>query len=106
MAAPGEARPPFVLQRAHGVRPDIDGQNAEKKYQAEHPPDKEVLMRAGQHETRQKRQQRQVPAKTELEGQSVVPTAKVPAHELVLADLRQQKEMIDAAIMALEALYR
>ena len=82
-----EDRPPFVLQRAHGVAPNVDGNKAEQDYQMAQP----------------RRQARSAPA--------AHPDAKesrndVPPHQLVLADLITKRNQIDAAIAAIEALYK
>jgi hypothetical protein len=81
-----EDRPPFVLQRAHGVAPGFDS-----KAPAEPVP---AL----------RRQPRSAPtpdAKDKADKAKIV-----PPHLLVLADLHDQKKLIDAAIAAIEALYK
>jgi hypothetical protein len=78
-----EDRPPFVIQRAHGVAPGFDAIGVE--------PEK-------------RRQPRPAPmpdAKDKADKAKIV-----PPHLLVLADLHDQKKLIDAAIAAIEALYK
>ena len=79
-----EDRPPFVLQRAHGVAPNVDGDTAEQQYQMNQP----------------RRQARSAPAQTSEVKSSV------PPHQLVLADLITKRNQIDAAIAAIEVLYK
>ena len=95
MADPGPARPPFVVRRAHGVAPGVDGQEADARYKAQHPPPAPP--------PRQTRRPAQVETVAPEEKQQSAST--VPAHELVLADLYQQRDLINAAIKALEAMY-
>jgi len=78
-----EDRPPFVLQRAHGVAPNIDGEKAQEQYEMNQP----------------RRQARPAPA-------AKVTEVTIPPHQLVLADLITKRNQIDVAIAAIEALYK
>lgn len=103
--APGE-RQPFVIRRAHGRAPGLDGEIADQQYKTAAPPPDPA--EGSQRQIRQVRQSRQAPAPspqpTAMEAQQK--ERAVPPHELVLADLRMQRDAIDTAIAALEALYR
>jgi hypothetical protein len=79
-----------VLQRAHGVAPNADGTKAELDYQMSQP----------------RRQQRSAPAKKEVPAPAAARTETVLPHLRVLADLNEQKKLIDTAIAAIEALYK
>ena len=86
-----EDRPPFVLKRAHGVAPGVDGKKAEDTYQMAQP----------------RRQQRSASAKQEISTPPATRSVEtVLPHLRVLADLNEQKKLIDAAIAAIEALYK
>ena len=85
-----EDRPPFVLQRAHGVAPNVDGTKAEEKYQMAQP----------------RRQARSAPATQGSATSGDAKTTTVAPHQLVLADLITRRNQIDAAIAAIEALYK
>jgi hypothetical protein len=86
-----EDRPPFVLQRAHGVAPGSDGIKADADYKLNQP----------------RRQIRPVPSdKPAAHPPPVKEQPTVPPHQVVLADLKEQKKLIDTAIAAIEALYQ
>jgi hypothetical protein len=78
-----EERPPFVIQRAHGVAPNTDGKKAEENYQMAQP----------------RRQVKPAPAEKVTEVND-------SPHFKVLADLITKRNQIDAAIAAIEALYK
>jgi len=85
-----EDRPPFVIQRAHGVAPNVDGETAEQQYQMNQP----------------RRQSRSASATVQVSAPAVDVKASLAPHQLVLADLITKRNQIDAAIAAIEALYK
>jgi|SRR5579863_86293 len=107
MAESGE-RPSAIITRAHG-RAGPPG---------EHPPDvARAEAELAAREPRQKRQQRARPLVTVDATHNVAAdyvteeekrelSGELPHWAHTLADLKQQKELIDTAIAAIEALYR